>query len=174
MMGPWGLARGVRMKKLEGDIFFLQFAHIVDRRKVMNNVPWAFKRNLVILRPIGENESPNRVNLDVCDFMVHVSDLPLTPNPKKVARVIANHIGTYVNFDDQAYKGMFTDTLHVRVCLDITKPLRRWVTVEGPDGKPRTLNITYEKLAPKFLLLLWDTWTPSEGLSGLHCFSGRR
>ncbi|KAK4438077.1 hypothetical protein Salat_0141800 [Sesamum alatum] len=82
--------RGMDLKPLEGNRFLLKFNHIVDRNRVLEGCPWALKKYLLILSPIGTNENPRDVNLGWADFHIHAHSLPLSKMSREVARFFGN------------------------------------------------------------------------------------
>lgn len=76
MVGAWNLTKGVSIDKIGEDNLF-RFEHTTENQRTYWRSPWAFDRNLVILREIQKDEDPMDVNLNVCNFYVHVRGLPV-------------------------------------------------------------------------------------------------
>lgn len=140
---------GLPSKKIGDDRFLFQIQFEGDMKRVMWRSPWAFDRNLVILRPIAHDEVPELVNLDVCDFYVQITGLPISCIHKKMAEFVGNSMGLFVAFDGEDHKGANGSVMRIRVTLNITKPLLRVLNIEGPNDRVFQLHLTYEKL-PNF------------------------
>ncbi|KAL0378892.1 UNVERIFIED_CONTAM: hypothetical protein Sradi_3194700 [Sesamum radiatum] len=68
--------KGMDIKQLEEGRFLLRFRNVLDRKRALDGCPWCFDRNLLIFNAIGELENPMQVDLECCDFSVHIHDLP--------------------------------------------------------------------------------------------------
>lgn len=78
---------------------------MIDLKRVVWQGPWSFDRNLVVLRPIGPGEEPENVDLNLSDFHVQVSGLPLLLIHTKMAEFVGNSIGKFLEFDGEQIKG---------------------------------------------------------------------
>lgn len=85
-----------------------------------------------MLRPIKVDEDPMTIDLDVCDFYVRVSGLPISGAHKGVSMIVGNALGVFVSLDEEFNKGGLATTMRLRVCMNFTKPLLRCVTIQGP------------------------------------------
>ncbi|KAL0385613.1 UNVERIFIED_CONTAM: hypothetical protein Sradi_2955600 [Sesamum radiatum] len=85
--------RGMTVKLIEDNHLLFIFNHQIDRKRVLENAPWAYEKNLLVLNMVGEEENPMKVDLDWCDFHVHIHDLPLGKMNKEMATFIGNQIG---------------------------------------------------------------------------------
>lgn len=64
---------------------------------------------------------------------------------KQMGKLIGNHLGTYVLFDKSRKEEQFGSILRIRVCINVLKLLRRYVTVQIEDTKVQ-VDVCYEKL----------------------------
>ncbi|KAK4424877.1 hypothetical protein Salat_1681300 [Sesamum alatum] len=87
--------KGMEVWQLGGGRFLLRFNHIIDRNRALEGCSWSFEKNIIILNEIREHENPLRVNLDWCDFHVHVHELPLSMMNLGVATLLGNRIGRF-------------------------------------------------------------------------------
>lgn len=115
----------------------------------MGQGPWAFDKNLVVLRKLLAGEDPLTISLDECDFFVHAMGMPLMMVHHRMAEVLGNAMGKFSCMDNSHEKGFLGSTLRFRVTIDITKPIRRMIQVTGPDGQEITVQLAYERL-PNF------------------------
>ncbi|KAL0430867.1 UNVERIFIED_CONTAM: hypothetical protein Sradi_0712700 [Sesamum radiatum] len=66
-----------------------------------------------------------RVDLDWCDFFVHVHDLPLSMMNLGVATVIGNKLGKFRDVEMDELGCSWGATLRIWVALNVNVPLKR-------------------------------------------------
>ncbi|KAL0325125.1 UNVERIFIED_CONTAM: hypothetical protein Sradi_5081800 [Sesamum radiatum] len=91
--------KGMDFKLIEGGCFLLKFFHVVDRDRVLDRCPWAYDKNLLVLAPVEASDDPNLVELNHCDFLIHIHGLPLGKMTKEVASFIGNRLGKFKEVD---------------------------------------------------------------------------
>ncbi|KAL0434010.1 UNVERIFIED_CONTAM: hypothetical protein Slati_2735300 [Sesamum latifolium] len=89
----------VKIKQLQEGRILLCLNHIIDKQRALEGCPWSFDKNILILSEIGELDTPMSVNLDYCDFYVHIHDLPLSMMNLGVAILIGNRIGIFKDIE---------------------------------------------------------------------------
>ncbi|KAK4430657.1 hypothetical protein Salat_1366400 [Sesamum alatum] len=144
--------KGMVFKTLPQQRFLLKFFHQIDFQRVVEGCPWAFDKNLLVLKAISAEENPMNVNLDWCDFFVHAHDLPIGKMTKPIAQFIGNQIGIFKDVDMDDTGGSWGATLRIRVSLDVTKPLLRVLKIRTPFGNEQLITFTLERL-PNFCYL---------------------
>lgn len=149
MSNAWGLTAGVSIQKLGEDRMLFRFEHVVEKKCTMWRSPWAFDRNLVILREFQKNEDPMEVNLNLCNFFIQVSGLSPTTVTRVLAKAVGDAIGTFIDIDVEDHQEILSTSMRLRICIDITKPLMHCVSIEGPKKQLIQLRLAYEKL-PNF------------------------
>lgn len=135
------------MQKLGVDRLLIQFEHDVDKNRVLGQGPWAFDKNLVVLRTINAEDDPQYVSLDHCDFFVHAMGLPMVMRHRAMAEVLGNALGIFKDVDNSYAKG-FTN-LRFIATVDIRKSLHRVINITGPGGQEIQVRLAYERL-PNF------------------------
>ncbi|KAL0361023.1 UNVERIFIED_CONTAM: hypothetical protein Sradi_3786800 [Sesamum radiatum] len=116
MLNP---VKGMEMRQLDGGRFLLRFNHIIDRNEVLEECPWSFEKNILILSGINKEENPMRVDLGWCDFFVNVHDLPLSMMNLGLATVIGNKLGTFHGMEMDKSRSSWGSTLRIRVALNV-------------------------------------------------------
>ncbi|CAH9119202.1 unnamed protein product [Cuscuta europaea] len=86
----WQPVKGVSINEIEDSKFLLQFYHEGDLNRVVEEGPWSFEQNLVVIKRLGRTEKPLKVPLDHADFWVQVHNLPLSYMTARATRGIAN------------------------------------------------------------------------------------
>ncbi|KAL0419329.1 UNVERIFIED_CONTAM: hypothetical protein Sradi_1346400 [Sesamum radiatum] len=72
------VVKGVDIKQLREGRLLLKFNHIIDRDSALKGCPWSFDKHVLILNGIWIDENPMQVDLNHCDFYVHIHDLSLS------------------------------------------------------------------------------------------------
>lgn len=147
LTSAWDLTKGVRMQKIGENSLLFQFDHVIERNRVMWRGPWSFDRNLVVLRKIEKGQDPLEVDLSKCEFHVQVTGLPVISESEALAKLIGDALGTFVILDTGIEKSFLITTMRLKVLLDVTKPLRRCMNIEGPRNNLICLNLSYERLS---------------------------
>ncbi|KAL0394734.1 UNVERIFIED_CONTAM: hypothetical protein Slati_4439600 [Sesamum latifolium] len=119
----------------------------------MEGCPWSFKRNVLVLSGIGENENPMQVNLNWCDFYVHVYDLPLSKMNMRIASFIGNKIGKFRDMDMDSEGTAWGATMRIKVAINVMLPLPQALKIRTTMGEEQLVTFTLRE-APKFLLLM--------------------
>ncbi|KAL0301822.1 UNVERIFIED_CONTAM: hypothetical protein Sradi_6459000 [Sesamum radiatum] len=91
--------RGMDMRLIDGNRILFCFNHQVDRKRVMDNAPWAYEKSLLVLKAVESDENPMKTDLDWCDFHAHIHDLPLGKMNKDFAKFIGNQIERFKDVD---------------------------------------------------------------------------
>ncbi|KAL0295205.1 UNVERIFIED_CONTAM: LINE-1 retrotransposable element O protein [Sesamum radiatum] len=104
--------------------------------RVLGRYPWAYEKNWLVLAPVKASDDPNLVDLDWCDFHIHIHGLPLGKMTKEIAAFIGNKSGSFKEVDLDSNGEVWGSSVRVRVAIDITKPLKHALkirTVLGDD-----------------------------------------
>ncbi|KAL0431153.1 UNVERIFIED_CONTAM: hypothetical protein Sradi_0741300 [Sesamum radiatum] len=141
--------KGMEIKHLPEGRFLLRFNHIIDRNRAMAGCPWSFEKNILILNSIGVDENPMQVDLDWCDFFVHIHDLPLSKMNLGVATSIGNRIGKFRDMEMDDRGCAWGASLRIRVGVNVNDPLKRALKITTPLGGEHLISFTYERL-PNF------------------------
>ncbi|XBJ08347.1 hypothetical protein VPH35_013683 [Triticum aestivum] len=70
MRAAWDLARDVKFRPLEDNLYTLQFFCLGDWERVMQEGPWNFRGNAVIITPYDGITKPTEVKLDTLDIWI--------------------------------------------------------------------------------------------------------
>ncbi|KAK4433454.1 hypothetical protein Salat_1107700 [Sesamum alatum] len=117
--------KGADVKLIGDNRWLFRFNHHLDQRRVLENYPWAFDKHLLILHSVDAEENPATVDLEWCEFHVHVHDLPLGKMTREMAEFIGNHIGKFRDVDTDTSGVIWGDTMRIQVSLNVNKPLWR-------------------------------------------------
>ncbi|KAL0411506.1 UNVERIFIED_CONTAM: hypothetical protein Slati_3740300 [Sesamum latifolium] len=140
-------AKGMEISFIENDRFLLKFSHILDRDRVLANGPWAFEKNLIVLAAVAENENPDEVDLEWCPFHVRIHGLPIGKMTVEIARFIGSQIGRIQDLDQQKGPESWGSFMHIRIAVDVSKPLPRALKIHTVLGDEQLVTFTYERLS---------------------------
>lgn len=124
---------------MSDDRIIFQFSRIIDKNRAFDGCPWSFDNHILILNDFGRDDNPLLVNLDFCDFHVHIHDFPLSRHTKEMAMDIGNRQRIYIDVDPNEPWGF---SLRVRVRLNITKPLLRFLKIRSERGSELRVSFT--------------------------------
>ncbi|KAL0432446.1 UNVERIFIED_CONTAM: hypothetical protein Slati_2578900 [Sesamum latifolium] len=144
--------RGMDFKLIEGERFLLKFFHILDRNRVLERCPWAYEKNLLVLSPVEAIDDPITIELNWCDFHIHIHGLPLGKMTRDVAAFIGNKLGKFKEVDLDSNGEVWGSSVRIRVSIDITKPLKCALKLRTVLGDEQLVTFTYERL-PNFCYL---------------------
>ena len=96
----WKPSKGLILGDLDVNLFVFQFFSHADRSYVLNEGPWAFDGNLLLLKEWTELEQPSEIQFTSVRFWVKVYDVPAMRQTKKYEEFIGSQIGTFVNYED--------------------------------------------------------------------------
>ncbi|KAL0433047.1 UNVERIFIED_CONTAM: hypothetical protein Slati_2639000 [Sesamum latifolium] len=99
-----------------------------------------------------EADNPMHVDMDKCDFYVHVHDLPLNMMNLGVATLLGNKIGIFRDMEMDAAGCSWGASLRIRVGVNVTQPLKRALKIRSTSGEELLARLTYERL-PNFCYL---------------------
>ncbi|XP_019154535.1 PREDICTED: uncharacterized protein LOC109151078 [Ipomoea nil] len=148
----WRPIRGVAAKELSNNTFLFQFFHEIDMNRVLENEPWSFEQNLLVLARVQPEIPPSSMPLDTAEFWVQLHDLPLGFFSERSAKAIRNFIGEFIRIDEKAFNGSRNSFIRIRVRINITKPLISQIPIRKNGGDWSCINFRYERL-PNFCFI---------------------
>ncbi|KAL0427978.1 UNVERIFIED_CONTAM: hypothetical protein Slati_2972600 [Sesamum latifolium] len=77
--------KGMENKQLPPDRFLFRFNHVLDKNQALEGCSWSFEKNILILNGIRVNENPMQVELNWCEFHVHVHEFSLSKMNLRIA-----------------------------------------------------------------------------------------
>lgn len=111
------------------------FYHIMDLNKVLEGGPWSFEQNMPVYHKLTGTEYPQMVSLDTVGIWVQVYDIPKGFISEHLLRSVGVYIGEFVKADDLAsLDGVWKPYIHIRIKIDIRKPLKRRMKIKRERG----------------------------------------
>ncbi|KAH1065445.1 hypothetical protein J1N35_030432 [Gossypium stocksii] len=125
MADLWHPIGGICITDLGNKRYLFQFFHEVDIQRVISGTPWFFNNHLLVLEKIQEGENPLLVPLIHMEFWVQVHDLPIGWMSESLAKQFGDFLGKFIDYDTiKSFSGHHS-YMRIRVCLDVTTPLKR-------------------------------------------------
>ncbi|XP_021729763.1 uncharacterized protein LOC110696718 [Chenopodium quinoa] len=140
----WSLSRGVIFRKIENNLFIIQFFHWKDREKILNGEPWIFDNNVVILKETNGAEQPESIDMRLCPFWIRLYNLPLDCRSNRDVKTIAEKVGYVLEVEDDLLG--WDRSRRARILLDTTKPIRRIQKIRNKEGIDTYVQFKYERL----------------------------
>ncbi|XBI52765.1 hypothetical protein VPH35_035097 [Triticum aestivum] len=126
MRAAWDLAHDVKSQPLQDNLYTLQFFYLGDWERVMQEGPWNFRGDVVIIAPYDGITKPTEVKLDTLDIWIQIHDVPdlyahlVEPLAASVGEVLFTETMT------QDFAGNF---YRVWVKINVHKPLKNAVSM---------------------------------------------
>jgi hypothetical protein len=120
MRSAWDLAKEVKIRVVEDNLFVMQFMCLRDWDKVMNGGPWVFRRKSVLMAPYDGFTKPSSIELNTLLMWIQIHDLP--DGYKGMVKTLEGKVGEYVSQEPPStdFVGNF---YRVRVRIDVRKQL---------------------------------------------------
>jgi hypothetical protein len=127
MDAAWGFAKSWTIRPVEDNLFVLQVSCLGDWNRVMNDGPWIFRQQGVMVEPYDGVADPNTVVLNRLHAWVQVRGIPPLFRKEAIVRDMAARIGEVLGVELYALGASGTSFVRVRVKLDVSKALTRVV-----------------------------------------------
>lgn len=114
---------GVYIKEIETNLFLFQFYHEVNVKRVMEGCPWSFNRRALVMRRLKDGENPSSVELNFMDLWIQLYDIKIGFMTERLITEVGNNFGKFVASCPTNFNGVWREYFHVRVTIDVTKPL---------------------------------------------------
>nr|XP_020190890.1 uncharacterized protein LOC109776643 [Aegilops tauschii subsp. strangulata] len=142
MRAAWDLAQEAKFKPLEENLYTIQFSCLGDWERVMQEGPWHFRGDAVILKEYDGVTKPSNVKLDTIEIWIQIHDVPILY--AHLVPSLASKVGEVLFTESQSHD--FTGNFYrVGVRINVTKPLKNAVSmIRG--GERQIYKVKYEKL----------------------------
>lgn len=101
----WRPGKGVSITEAATNLYLFQFFHEVDVKRVLEDGPWSFEQNLLVLKRIELNTSPFETDLNRAEFWVQAHNLPASFFTENIAKAIGSSLGEFVLADSKNFNG---------------------------------------------------------------------
>ncbi|TXG70202.1 hypothetical protein EZV62_005137 [Acer yangbiense] len=134
---------------VQDNVFLFYFRNQDDRLRVLAGGPWCFDNGLLVLeRPSGVGNI-NSLAFTRVAFWIQIINAPLLCMTKEMGKFLGQLIGEVVDMDVGVTGECFGKYMRIRVIIDVSKPLKRFLRLELEKGEESMVLLRYEKL-PEF------------------------
>lgn len=148
MPRAWGLHREAQFKIIGRNMFLVNFGSEGDWKHALNNGPWQFDFNVLVLKDYDGATRPSEMTFDTVEAWVRVADLPLDKRSKAFGEALGNWLGESVRVDVEKDGFARGSDLRFRVKLSVFDPLVRgfYLKKSEEDDEQTWFDFTYEKI----------------------------
>lgn len=143
----WCPLRGIHCKKVGENIFLFTFYQASGKVKALDEGPWMFGNDLLVLEDFDDNKDPEEYEFSSFPIWVRVFKLPLGMMNRDTAMAIGAEIGEFLEAETDEDGMAYGQYLRIKVRMEIAKPLMRGKMVQiGEEGRLKWCPFEYEFL----------------------------
>ncbi|TXG73116.1 hypothetical protein EZV62_001695 [Acer yangbiense] len=136
----------VEIELVQDNTFMFSFRHPGDRFWVLFGGPWSFDNCLIVLEKFDRVGDIARLPFDRVVFWIQIFNAPLLCMTKEMGEFIGSCVGDLVDIDVGVTGECYGKYMRLRVAIDVSKPLKRFMRLELKQGVESMLLIRYEGL----------------------------
>ena len=149
MRGTWNPARDVIWRRINPNMFSIQFNCLADWNKALHQGSWDFRGSALIIQEYDGFSKPESVKLDQIETWTQIHRLTDGVLKKQeFVQNMARRIGEVQEVQIKLPNGFVGQFIRVRVKLDVNKKVTRFVSFTK-GGNTEIFQVKYEKL-PNF------------------------
>lgn len=145
MCSAWNPARAVRWRKVDDNLFTVQFGCLGDWNTAMNMGPWQFRNQGLLIAEYDGFMNPRSVVLDKIAVWARILKLPDNFLFPKAIQGMCRKMGKVLEVQTTLPAGFIGEFIRVRVKLQVTKRLIRFVGITK-NNAIEYYQVQYEKL----------------------------
>nr|XP_040258726.1 uncharacterized protein LOC109764082 [Aegilops tauschii subsp. strangulata] len=131
----WCPIKGISCKEIGVNQFLITFLQESGKRKALEDGPWMFDKDLVVVENYVPSRRPEDYLFDNIPIWVRVYNLPLGMMNAESAEDIGNIVGEFVEAGTGADGSAIGRFLCVKIRMQIDKPLMRGFTLDDGGEK---------------------------------------
>lgn len=146
----WRPVKGVFMEESNiPNLFMFRFFHEIDMQRVLDDGPWTFNNQALLVRRLEMGEQLSEIRLNELFIWVQIYELPVGFNSEFVLRSIGNYIGKFIMADSKNFQSIWRQFVRVKVAINVNKPLKSQMRLKKAGGDWMWIKFKYERL-PSF------------------------
>ncbi|VAI28195.1 hypothetical protein VPH35_088616 [Triticum aestivum] len=140
----WSPVHGVDCKDMGQNRFIFTFMNKKGKPRAIDEGPWLFNnRDLIVMEDFAARKAIDEYEFKYIPIWVRVYGVPLGALNKEAGEMVGRMIGKVLDMDVDEEGSALTEYLRIKVRIDITKPLMRYVTIDDEsDSDEETMNAT--------------------------------
>ncbi|XP_074352812.1 uncharacterized protein LOC141691963 [Apium graveolens] len=127
----------------------VQFFHEFDMQRVLDDGPWTFNNQALMVRRLEMGEQLSDIKLNELYIWVQIHELPVGFNSEIVLRSIGNYIGKFLMVDPKNFQSIWRQFVSIKVAINVNKPLKSQMRMKKAGGDWMWVKFKYERL-PSF------------------------
>ncbi|TXG69026.1 hypothetical protein EZV62_003961 [Acer yangbiense] len=137
----------LEIEVVQDNIFLFYFRNQGDRFRVLAGGPWCFDNGILVLEKLSGTGDIAKVGLTRVVFWVQIPNAPFLCMTKEMSEFLGQLIGELIDIDVGVTGECFGKYLRLKVAIDISQPLKRFLRLELTKGEESLLLLRYEKLS---------------------------
>lgn len=126
MRSAWNPAKEVIWRKIEDNIFTIQFGCLADWNKALKQGPWLFRNQGLMIEEYDGFRNPREIVLDRLDVWARVLKLPDNYLKEEVIKGMCRTVGFVKEVQTTLPAGYAGEFARIRVRIDVNKKLSRF------------------------------------------------
>ncbi|KAM0834699.1 hypothetical protein ACQ4PT_063428 [Festuca glaucescens] len=135
MRSAWNPAKEVAWRKIEDNLFTIQFACLGDWNKAMLQGPWVFRNQAVMIEEYDGFANPRSIVFDKITVWAQVLKLPDMLLKESVIRGMCRNMGEIKEVQIKLPAGYVGEFVRIHVRLDVKRKLTRFVSMTKDKHK---------------------------------------
>jgi hypothetical protein len=145
MRSAWNPAKEVVWRRIEENLFTIQFNCLADWNKAMHEGPWLFRDQALLLEEYDGFTNPLSIKLDRVTVWAQIHKLPDNYLKEPVIRGMSRNVGEIKEVQIKLPAGYIGSYVRLKVRLDVNKKISRFVAMTR-DKKKEFFHVKYEKM----------------------------
>jgi hypothetical protein len=143
----WNLARPIKVKKVDRNLFAFSFVHEADFQLVFNRIPWTIRGAHLNLKVWNPNLAWQEIDFSNSPFWVQDHGIPLAWMNKDFIESIGRNVGQVLEVDFIGEPQMLWKRfVRVRINMNINAPFCLGIFLPRPGLKDLWISLKYERL----------------------------
>ena len=140
----WGLENSLQIIEVGPNLFQFKFQLEFDMVRIIQDGPWAFDNQLLLLRQWQKGMTVENIKLEHASLWIQISSAPFDMVSPQVAKEVGSHLGIVEEVEWKQRRDDPNFFMRVKVVLPIGKPLWRGSFIAGSDGIRTWVSFKYE------------------------------
>jgi hypothetical protein len=131
--GLWSPFSGVECKDLGRNRFLFSFHDEISKDRAIEDGPWRFNKDLIVMEDFKPSKTIDDYEFKTIPIWVRAYGIPMGMMDSDTGELVGEHIGQFIEVDLDHNGNAMGEFLRIKVRMDITKPITRFITLEIED-----------------------------------------
>lgn len=143
--GIWSPFTGVECKDLGRNRFLFSFHDEASKRKALDNGPWTFNKELLVMEGFMPSKTIDEYEFKTVPIWVRAYGIPMGMMNLDTGNLVGGQVGEFLDEDLDDDGSAMGEFMRIKIRMDITIPLMRFITLEIEDDEEEH-NQMYEEM----------------------------